>query len=236
MSLANDPFANTAGSTQSNCYTGIADIQNYPLQNSEDIRFLETLVANNSTQVIVPDMQFSCMGYITSWSAHTSILTQMGFVDLLTHTVTFQVWRPDASGQSYSRVGSNQLEFRGNDLRSGITLIPGTNDTAFFSFQRDVAQEEQILVQPGDVVGWYIPYTLTVPPLSPLFRDRRSSDRENVVVDMMYRVVLQEDCVICGGGGGWDSVVVYDTVALVAPSLSKLVGGWTYGNDLAVKA
>lgn len=81
------------------------------------------------------------------------------------------------------------------------------------------------MVQPGDVVGWYIPFTVTVPPLSPLFRARASSDREDVVVDMRYRAVTQEDCVICGSSesAGDDFEVVYDTVALVAPTLSKCV-------------
>lgn len=210
-------------SSQSSCYTGIADIQDYPLPNSEDARYLETVDTNSGRQVIVPNMQFSCMGYVTTWNAHTLVLTRTGFVDLLTHQVTFQVWRPDADGQSYSRVGSNQLEFRGSELRGGITLIPGTNDTAFFSFQREIEHEEQILVQPGDVVGWYVPFSVNVPPLSPLFRDRVGSDRDDVVVDMRHRAASQEDCVICDGAGDGD--VVYDTVAFVAPSLSKWVGG-----------
>lgn len=187
--------------SQSSCYSGISDFQGHPLPDAETARYNP-----QGQQVIMPQLTFTCGGYISSWSAHTLVLTRSNFLTLLTHVALFQVWRPTPDNLSYTRVGSNLLEFAGQTLRDGITLIPGTNDTAFFSFAQEVPPNDQILVQPGDVVGWYVPFRGSNSPLSPLFRNQASIDRDNIVGDMMYKNTSQQECVYCRGDGDYELI------------------------------
>ena len=130
-----------------------------------------------------------------------------------------QVWRPSGSGgQSYSRVGTNQLTFRGSRLRDGIILDPTTNGTAFFNFTELVPPEEQILVQPGDVVGWFVPVLTPTPPLRPLFRDPAPSEATNAVADILVQNTTQEGCILCGNE---DYEMIGFTVPLVAATVRK---------------
>ena len=166
-------------------------------------------------------MSFSCAGYITGWSAHTLVVTRPFFLDVLTHIITFQVWRPDPTNRSYSLVGANELAFSGTSIRNNITEIPGRTETAFFSFEREVEQSEQIYVLPGDVIGWSIPSISTISPLSPLFRDPTPQDCDDRVVDMWYRNSAQQECTMCDYREGSDTVS--SKVPLMAVSFSKSI-------------
>lgn len=199
--------------SESSCYTGIPDLQDHPLPNSADARYNSL-----GQQAIVPQLRFSCLGYVSSWSAHALVLTRPNFVGSLTHVMLLQVWRPSQGNESYTRVGFNVLQFQGATLRNGITLDPRTNDTAFFSFTQQVPPDQQILVQPGDVVGWFVPFITPTPPLSPLFRDPILTDTDNVVGDILYQNSSQQGCVLCSNDGYG---VVPSTVPLVSATVSK---------------
>lgn len=199
--------------SQSSCYSGIADLQGYPLPNSADSRYNSL-----GQQVIVPQLRFSCLGYVSSWSAHALVLTRPNFIESLTHVMLLQVWRPSQGNESYTRVGYNVLRFQGATLRDGITPDPGTNDTAFFSFTQQVPPDQQILVQPGDVVGWFVPFITPTPPLSPLFRDPILTDTNNVVGDILYQNISQQGCTFCSSN---DYGVIPSTVPLVSVTVSK---------------
>ena len=75
--------------------------------------------------------------------------SQEGVLAYLTHTITFQVWRPvnvarasTSPVSSYILVGSNQLDFAGSALRNGVTRIPGRDNVAIFSFNQSVEECE----------------------------------------------------------------------------------------------
>ncbi len=144
------------------------DLQDYPLPNPNDARYLPP-DQDQGSQVIVPGMRFDCVGSITSWRGHTLVFTFPNFVELLAHTITFQVWRPSEDSQSYKLVGSNELRFFGATLTNNITQIPDRNTTAFLSFEQSIPEEEQIYFLPGDVVGWFNVAGVSInKPLSPL--------------------------------------------------------------------
>ncbi len=204
--------------SQSRCYRGTTDIQDYPLPSPDDARYLQS---DQGKQVIVPEMRFDCVGSVTRWSAHTLVLTLENFLEILTHTITFQVWRPSEDGQSYTLVGSNELRFSGTALINNITQIPDRNTTAFFSFEQSIPEQEQIYFLPGDVVGWFnVPRASINKPLSPLFRQPVPTDRDTVIVDLQYADSTQQECVACNFVE--NSQVVADMVPLVAVTTGKL--------------
>lgn len=173
-------------------------------------------------QVIVPEMRFDCAGFVTGWSAHTAILTAPNFLDLLTHIITFQVWRPDSSGDSYQLVGSNQISFGATGMelnRNNITALPGRDDMAFFTFNKVVEQSEQIYFLPGDVVGWFIPFRTINSPLSPLYRVATPEDNDAAIVDLYHKAASEQQCSFCNVEGSPNFVL--NTVPMVAVSSSK---------------
>lgn len=105
----------------------------------------------------MPEIRFDCVGSVTSWSGHTLVLTRENFLEILTHTITFQVWRPSLDNKSYTLVGSNHLTFQGQRLSDGIKPIENQSYIAYFSFTEPVPGGEQVSFIPGDVVGWYYP-------------------------------------------------------------------------------
>ncbi len=119
-------------SSQTSCTPGIRDIDIDQPPNTETVRFLQSSsTSQEGRQVIVPKMRLDCSGYITNWSAHTLILTEPNFLDSLTHTITFQVWRPDSRNtNSYSLVGSNELRF-GGAAQTELRQFPETTIQLF---------------------------------------------------------------------------------------------------------
>jgi len=109
------------------------------------------------SQVIVPKMRLNFSGYITSWSASTLILTHSNYLEQLTHTITFQVWRPSNPAESameYTLVGSNQMSFNFDGSPPGVI------------------NWKRIHVASGDIIGWYSPPQLAsaMVPLTILYQ------------------------------------------------------------------
>ncbi len=141
--------------------------------------------------VIVPQMRFSCHGYITGWSALTRFASTDIAIQYLKHDITFQLWRPRAgSNDIYDFVGSHHLGFIGNTLRRGTTVVDGTQFFNFTSAQPRSSGQSQLYFQPGDVVGWYI-HTLVQSidiPLTIVY-SRNSGDSSLRPVDMYSTVI-----------------------------------------------
>ena len=92
---------------------------------------------------IIPAYTFTCHGNITLWGA---CLWPGGRLDR--YDITFQVFRPSTVGVGcYDMVGSNFL----NDGQPGVT---GGNIDHCVALT-DIRPEDQIQVQPGDVVGFF---------------------------------------------------------------------------------
>ena len=100
-------------------------------------------------QAIVPAYTFQCSGRVTEWMA----CVQPGGSSNDQYYIQFQVWRPSGSAGCYSRVGpvnsdgdSGFLSPQGggsvNPLRRCVVL--------------SVTEDQQIQVQSGDVVGYYV--------------------------------------------------------------------------------
>lgn len=123
--------------SQSTCYSGITDLQDFPLP-------VSTRYNAKEQQVIAPHLSFSCLGYLTSWSAHVLVLTRTGFLEFLPHVIQLQVWRPGPANQSYTRVGSNTLRFQGSAFRDSVIPDPTTNETSFYSFTEQVRDSRKL--------------------------------------------------------------------------------------------
>ena len=156
-----------------------------------------TYWTNYGSQVIVPEMKLNFSGYITGWSALTLILTLPNYVEILTHAITFQVWRPSnpTAPQGYTLVGSNRLEFEQEALLQGITNISGLNNMSYFNFtDKQVPMEERIHFKSGDIVGWYVlPLEGITIPLSVLY----SPDESQSTCIMYQYSYNEEQCTIC---------------------------------------
>ena len=104
--------------------------------------------------IIVPEMSFSCHGYITGWSALTRFSANDLAIDQLYHDITFDLWRPTPGvNGSYTFVGSKRLDFFGQTLRAGMSVVNGTQ---FFKFESAIVHGPLLHFQPGDVIGWYL--------------------------------------------------------------------------------
>ena len=87
-------------------------------------------------QIIVPSYQFTCHGRVTHWSACVEPGGGRERYD-----IRFHIWRQTREG-CYSLVGSN--------VPSEL-LAPEGNCVKY-----DVPPGDQILVRPGDVIGFYV--------------------------------------------------------------------------------
>ena len=98
-------------------------------------------------QAIVPAYEFQCSGRVTEWRA----CVQPGGGGER-YYIQFQVWRPSGPSECYSLVGFNRsvgsdgvlrpLGVDGDPLRRCVVL--------------SVTEDQQIEVQSGDVVGYYV--------------------------------------------------------------------------------
>lgn len=182
-------------------------------------------------QVILPGMRFPCAGYVTGWEAHTLVQSRGNYLDLLTHTITFQVWRPSLSNEGFTLVNSNKLTFSGLGATDNVTAIPERTDIAYFSFEETLSNNKQIHFVAGDVVGWYIPtqFFTNIPPLSVLFLNDSTTQpghEDEERVDMYVLTRGSVPCVVCGVGSGGGSSAVEDAVVItsVLPLMSVKYG------------
>lgn len=86
-------------------------------------------------QALIPAYTFSCYGNVTEWRAH--VRPGGG---LHRYHIEFQVWRPSTINGCYALVGVNS-DLQAKPAQRQVRLI--------------VAENQQIKVQPGDVVGFY---------------------------------------------------------------------------------
>ena len=108
----------------------------------------------NGMQVIAPGLKFDCDGRIKKWNALLTITNSLFIGDTFTYHLNFQVWRPSSSiDGGFDLVGSNSFTTKILDATE-ITVIE--NITLFTNFAGlEVAEDERIHFQPGDVIGWY---------------------------------------------------------------------------------
>ena len=103
-------------------------------------------------QAIVPAYTFQCSGRVTEWKA----CINPGANTHDRYYIRFQVWRPtDISGECYSLVNFNRpVDGNGHD---GVLYPPGdSNNPLHRCVVLSVPEDQQIEVQSGDVVGYYI--------------------------------------------------------------------------------
>lgn len=160
----------------------LLDIGNVPPPETSQLQYYETVI--NSTearplrQVIIPQLQFSCHGIITSYSALTTLLTGTNFLSFLGYEISFAVWRPRGQGL-YDLVGQNRLIFSGKPLQDGVSPIDNSTglvsgNIEYFQFTNKEPQGGHISFQPGDVLGWNVEPNINslslVRPLSLVYR------------------------------------------------------------------
>ena len=143
--------------------------------------------------VIVPQMRFGCHGYITHWHARTQLDSgDSAAIDILTHDITFQLWRPSTEDDRvYRFIGSNVVRFIGANLRAELTVTE--DGTRFFNLTSAPPSEERLFFKPGDIVGWYIHTELQSiqRPLTVVYRHTTSGDSNLQTFDM-YNTVIDD--------------------------------------------
>ena len=159
----------------------------------------------DEVQALVPAYQFNCYGNVTMWGAYVE---PPGNRDM--YNITFQVWRPSVDTEGcYRLIGENSVSKRPDNQQ--VIL--------------DVVQEEQLQIQPGDVVGLYADH------LNTNQEDNKNGgielDEGIDTVTVWYRRMNSsvDDRGSCGvtiqdGGGGLDRVTV------AAPIVTAVVGEW----------
>ena len=127
---------------------------------------------------------FNCYGNITGWSALVQFRSNEDAINHLRHDITFQLWRPSSRENGvFSFVGSQTISFVDEILRENLIVVNGIQYLNFTSAQpRDTASGDMLLVQPGDIVGWYI-HTLFQSVQIPLTVAYRQLSSEGVTGD-----------------------------------------------------
>ena len=108
----------------------------------------------NGIQVIAPGLKFDCEGRINKWDALLTITSALFIGTAFAYNLKFQVWRPSSTVDGgFDLVGSNSYTIKILDATE-ITVIGDT--IIFTNFPGlEVAEDERIHFQPGDVLGWY---------------------------------------------------------------------------------
>ena len=87
-------------------------------------------------QALVPSYQFTCHGKVARWSIATQRQGQ--------HNISLQVWRAGSGlgSHAYSLIGANRVEVKPPEDHALVYISPHV--------------EDQITVQPGDVIGFHL--------------------------------------------------------------------------------
>ena len=102
-------------------------------------------------QAIVPAYTFQCSGRVTEWGA----CVQPGGKSSEEYYIQFQVWRPTGPSGCYRLVGFNRPV--GSEGGDGVLNPLGVNgDPLRRCVVLPVTEDQQIKVQSGDVVGYYV--------------------------------------------------------------------------------
>ena len=99
----------------------------------------------NGRQVIVTSYQFQCCGTITAWSTYVSPNRASHRNGV--YSITFQVWRPSTPG-----IDDGCYMMVGEDFYENVILVEETGGLV----NRTVPQPSNLIVQPGDVVGFIV--------------------------------------------------------------------------------
>ena len=100
----------------------------------------------------MPAYEFQCSGNVTEWMA----CVERGGRDEQ-YYIQFQVWRPTGTLDGcYSLVGYNQPMNTSAGEDSFLNPMGGRDNPLDHCVVLSVAQDEQIEVQSGDVVGYYV--------------------------------------------------------------------------------
>ena len=106
---------------------------------------------NDRFQAIVPAYEFQCSGRVTEWRA----CVVPGGMSSEQYYIQFQVWRPTGPSGCYSLVGFNRPV--GSEGEDGVLNPLGVNgDPLRRCVVLSVTEDQQIEVQSGDVVGYYV--------------------------------------------------------------------------------
>ena len=109
---------------------------------SVDIQQIGTHIIGRDRLSIIPRLNFTCNGRITS------IRARVRFNDSTNDSLSFQVWRPSSVGSTiYNKIGEVQLQSDDQLTGSGNFRIANIILTG----------NNSIEVQSGDVVGYYHP-------------------------------------------------------------------------------
>ena len=99
-------------------------------------------------QAIVPAYTFQCSGRVRACVLPGGSSSERYYIQ-------FQVWRPSGPSGCYSLVGFNRPV--GSDGGDGVLSPPGDNsDPLHRCVVLSVTEDQQIEVQSGDVVGYYV--------------------------------------------------------------------------------
>lgn len=164
------------------CLRNPVEVDAVSFPTTSQLRYLALRNSGPVHQVIIPQLQFTCHGIITSYSALTVLLNKPTFLSLLLHQITFGVWRPHPSELGvYDLVGTNRLIFSPIE----ISVFPIDNSTgllrdnlAYFNYtDKEPEQSELISFQPGDILGWLAPSTFgNLKPLFVVYREATSAN------------------------------------------------------------
>ena len=96
-------------------------------------------------QAIVPAYTFNCSGKVTEWRV---CVQHDG-----SYFIYFQIWRPTITEGCYELVGNNTAE---NDAGEDVPLRSIVDSDYPCCIVLPVKEDRQIVVQSGDVVGYYV--------------------------------------------------------------------------------
>jgi hypothetical protein len=108
-------------------------------------------------QAVLPQLEFTSYGTITSFTALTIADSLDSFISFVPYQITFTIWRPRGLGV-YDVVGDNRLKLGATDLKAGRSPIDNSSGLVPASLEfvaiTDKEPLEPVSFQPGDVLGW----------------------------------------------------------------------------------
>ena len=161
-------------------------------------------------QAIVPSYRFNCNGNITEW---TIAVTQIDKYDL-----ELQVWRPSPTGddtRGYVLIGQNSFNRH-------IPNRPPKNSSKLLGvIQATPRPEDQLQVEPGDILGVYVfSYLPRGSGIALLSGDR--GNRSQLLEEEVWYAKVDKQTVV-GGGGDCLETTILDTFINAIPVISVTV-------------
>lgn len=179
--------------------SNLPDVGNLPLPPVLQLKYFEIdeSVAQRTViqQAIIPQLEFTSSGTITSFSALTVLVAVDSFLRFLPHLISFTIMRPRGLGL-YDVVGHNVLKFSGSAVRRALIDIDNSSglvpeNFAFFNFtdevpvafmidgEETVVSNGPISFQAGDILGWTQFGNPLHRPLSLVYVESNTTDAVN---------------------------------------------------------